>query len=62
MSFPLYISLACLAGAADPSPKAADSADPPGGWKKYAGNPVLGGQHGTCFDVCVLKEGGKYRM
>ena len=25
-----------------------------GGWTKYAGNPVLGGKLGTCFDVCVL--------
>lgn len=32
------------------------------GWGKYRGNPVLGGKHGTCFDVCVLKEGDRYRM
>jgi predicted GH43/DUF377 family glycosyl hydrolase len=32
------------------------------GWVKYAGNPVLGGQYGTCFDICVLQEAGKYRM
>ena len=32
------------------------------GWEKYSGNPVLGGQYGTCFDVSVLKEGGTYRM
>jgi beta-1,2-mannobiose phosphorylase / 1,2-beta-oligomannan phosphorylase len=32
------------------------------GWVKYQGNPVLGGQYGTCFDVCVLKEGEKFRM
>ena len=32
------------------------------GWVKYAGNPVLGGQYGTCFDICVLPEGGKYKM
>jgi beta-1,2-mannobiose phosphorylase / 1,2-beta-oligomannan phosphorylase len=31
-------------------------------WVKYAGNPVLGGQYGTCFDVCVLHEADKYRM
>jgi beta-1,2-mannobiose phosphorylase / 1,2-beta-oligomannan phosphorylase len=39
-------------------------ADPaaPGDWKKYAGNPVLGGQYGTCFDICVLREQGQYRM
>jgi hypothetical protein len=32
------------------------------GWVKSAGNPVLGGQYGTCFDICVLAEAGKYRM
>lgn len=31
-------------------------------WVKYKGNPVLGGQYGTCFDVCVLRESGIYRM
>ena len=33
-----------------------------GGWEKYTGNPVLGGQYGTCFDICVLREHGLYRM
>ena len=33
-----------------------------GGWEKYSGNPVLGGQYGTCFDICVLHEQGRYRM
>jgi hypothetical protein len=32
------------------------------GWVKHPRNPVLGGDLGTCFDVTVLKEGGKYRM
>lgn len=34
------------------------------GWKKYEGNPVLGGpEMGTCFDVNVIEEGGaKYNM
>ena len=32
------------------------------GWHKYEKNPVLGGKLGTCFDVCVLKDGGGYRM
>jgi predicted GH43/DUF377 family glycosyl hydrolase len=32
------------------------------GWVKYAKNPVLGGDLGTCFDVAVLKEGDTYRM
>ena len=30
-------------------------------WVKYL-EPVLGGQYGTCFDVCVLRERGMYRM
>jgi beta-1,2-mannobiose phosphorylase / 1,2-beta-oligomannan phosphorylase len=33
-----------------------------GGWIKHPGNPVLGGNLGTCFDVSVLKEGDEYRM
>ena len=33
-----------------------------GGWVKYEGNPVLGGQYGTCFDITVIKEGDTYRM
>jgi predicted GH43/DUF377 family glycosyl hydrolase len=32
------------------------------GWRKYKGNPVLGGDLGTCFDVALLQEDGKYRM
>ncbi len=32
------------------------------GWEKYEGNPVLGGQYGTCFDICVLLVSGTYRM
>ena len=32
------------------------------GWIKYGGNPVLGGQYGTCFDICVLREQDLYRM
>jgi beta-1,2-mannobiose phosphorylase / 1,2-beta-oligomannan phosphorylase len=33
-----------------------------GVWHKYEGNPVIGGGHGTCFDVSVLTTGGGYRM
>ena len=33
-----------------------------GGWQKYEGNPVMGGQYGTCFDVSVMRENGAYRM
>ncbi|MBQ3350968.1 MAG: hypothetical protein IJG38_11255 [Thermoguttaceae bacterium] len=32
------------------------------GWEKYSGNPVLGGQLGTCFDICVLQEGATFKM
>ncbi|MGA7340230.1 MAG: hypothetical protein WBE72_16320 [Terracidiphilus sp.] len=32
------------------------------GWQKYRGNPVLGGEYGTCFDICVLEERGNFRM
>jgi predicted GH43/DUF377 family glycosyl hydrolase len=32
------------------------------GWRKFAGNPVLGGKLGSCFDICVLHEYGLYRM
>src|ERR1700746_2136738 len=42
--------------------RAADSAETAGGWRKYEGNPVLGGSLGTCFDVALLREGTKYRM
>ena len=33
-----------------------------GGWEKYSGNPVLGGNYGTCFDLSVLKDREVYRM
>lgn len=32
------------------------------GWVEYQGNPVLGGNYGTCFDISVLKDGEAYRM
>lgn len=32
------------------------------GWTKFSGNPVIGGQYGTCFDVAVLHEERGYRM
>lgn len=33
------------------------------GWKKYEGNPLIGGgKLGTVFDIAVLHEDGKYRM
>ena len=30
-------------------------------WQKFGG-PVLGGGLGTCFDVCLLRDGGKFKM
>ncbi len=32
------------------------------GWLKYEGNPVLGGDLGTCFDIGVIKEENMYQM
>ncbi|HZY89079.1 MAG TPA: hypothetical protein VFE78_29930 [Gemmataceae bacterium] len=40
----------------------APDAEAAGGWVKYDKSPVLGGPLGTCFDVSVLREGGRYRM
>lgn len=31
-------------------------------WRFYEGNPVIGGQYGTCFDPYVILDGGKFRM
>lgn len=33
-----------------------------GGWVKYPGSPVLGGDLGTCFDISALKEGAVYGL
>lgn len=33
-----------------------------GGWVKFEGNPVLGGNLGTVFDISVLKEENEFRM
>jgi len=40
------------------STKASTSA----GWKKYHGNPVIGGQYGTVFDVAVLQESQRFLL
>jgi predicted GH43/DUF377 family glycosyl hydrolase len=45
-----------------PSSIPAGSAGTSADWHKYAGNPVLGGALGTCFDVTLLQEGGRYRL
>src|SRR5438067_13332002 len=42
--------------------RAADTPETIGGWRKYEGNPVLGGSLGTCFDVALLREQANYRM
>lgn len=45
------------------SPDELQTSDTTGGWAKYRGNPVLGGQLlGMIFDSCVVKENDKYRM
>ena len=34
-----------------------------GGWRKYEGNPLIGGgKLGTVFDIAMLHEDGKYKM
>ncbi|OGV60956.1 MAG: hypothetical protein A2283_09905 [Lentisphaerae bacterium RIFOXYA12_FULL_48_11] len=38
------------------------AAETSAGWKKHEGNPVMGGKYGTCFDISVLRDNGKYRM
>jgi predicted GH43/DUF377 family glycosyl hydrolase len=58
-ALPLVCLLAALPTAGQEGKPAAETA---GGWVKYEKNPVLGGSLGTCFDVSVLHEGGKYRM
>lgn len=32
------------------------------GWEKFENNPVLGGELGVCFDICVLEDNGGYKM
>jgi predicted GH43/DUF377 family glycosyl hydrolase len=56
---PVVCVLATLVAAGEKGPADAPTA---GGWMKYERNPVLGGPLGTCFDVSVLRDGGKYRM
>ena len=54
----LLCGLLCSDTQADDQPPT----DTTAGWVKYAKNPVLGGDLGTCFDISVLKEGDTYRM
>ena len=37
-------------------------ADTAAGWRKHPANPVLGGDLGTCFDLTVRRDDGRYRM
>jgi len=55
-------SLERLTGPLPPSQAKATTTAPDAAWVKYAGNPVMGGKYGTCFDISVLEEGGTYRM
>jgi len=59
-----FVTLIAIAGIESSLPlRAASSSEAvSGGWHKYAGNPVLGGQYGTCFDICVLRLQDKFRM
>ena len=33
-----------------------------GNWRFFEGNPVIGGQYGTCFDPYVMLDNGIFRM
>lgn len=54
-------NLARVTGQLSAAP-AATAPETSAGWKKFEGNPVMGGQYGTCFDISVLHENDKYRM
>jgi outer membrane protein assembly factor BamB/predicted GH43/DUF377 family glycosyl hydrolase len=45
-----------------PSSQPPAPAETAAGWRKFEGNPVMGGKYGTCFDISVLKEETGYRM
>ena len=53
------LTLAVAAGRAEAEERPAETC---AGWLKSEANPVLGGSLGTCFDICLLKDGGRYRM
>lgn len=55
----LLITLLSALHAADSEVAAPETS---AGWKKFEGNPVMGGKYGTCFDISVLRDGEKYRM
>lgn len=58
MAFAIQPSFVC--GVQPSAP--ANMPETAGGWNKYSNNPVLGGEYGTCFDICVLKEHDTFRM
>ncbi len=60
VQFAIGVAVCLAVGAGEVRAQGPDSAV--AGWRKYSGNPVLGGDYGTCFDVSVLKEGDGYRM
>lgn len=55
-------SLQRVTAALPPNPGDEPRTQTTAGWEKFAGNPVMGGQYGTCFDIAVLKEDSTYRM
>jgi predicted GH43/DUF377 family glycosyl hydrolase len=58
--FIALVLLSLLAFAEEPTKQRA--IETTAGWAKYPGNPVLGGELGTCFDISVLREKDTYRM
>ena len=59
-----FASIGMAADAAGTAPAASNalSRESSAGWMKFKGNPLIGGTHGTCFDISVLKEAAAYRM
>ncbi len=63
LTLPLSIGLALLLATVSSADQATPPAETSSGWVKCAGNPVLGGAElGTCFDIALLHEDGRYRM
>jgi predicted GH43/DUF377 family glycosyl hydrolase len=59
----MHVGTLNTCGSPDPPPAAPDPpAETSAGWVKSPASPVLGGRLGTCFDVALLKDGGRFRM
>jgi predicted GH43/DUF377 family glycosyl hydrolase len=59
----LLIVVTCLSVTSQPAAEPnSGEIESTAGWIKHRTNPVLGGALGTCFDVSVLRDEGKYRM